>query len=378
MSDVLELTVELCRRASVTPDDAGCQGVLAARLRAAGFKAEALRYGAVDNLWATHGFGDPVVVFLGHTDVVPSGPPAQWTSPPFEPQLRDGMLYARGAADMKGSVAAMTLALGAFVRAHPEHRGTVALLVTSDEEGDARDGVRRVAEELARRRQPIHQCVVGEPSSKTDLGDVCRIGRRGSLHGKLTVRGVQGHVAFPQLALNPIHAIAPALAELCAREWDRGDAHFPPTGFQVSNIHGGTGVLNVIPGELALDFNFRFAPATGAERLMRGVESILTRNGLDYRIQWDLSGAPYFTPPGPLLDAVRASVREVTGIETRPDTAGGTSDGRFIAPLGAQVVELGPVNATIHKIDEHVRVADLEKLEVIYRRILERLLLAAA
>ncbi|HET9483852.1 MAG TPA: succinyl-diaminopimelate desuccinylase, partial [Xanthomonadales bacterium] len=308
--------------------------------------------------------------------VVPTGPLDKWTSPPFEPEIRDGALYARGAADMKGSVAAMTLALEAFVRAQPHHRGTVALLVTSDEEGDARDGVRKVVEEFNRRHQRIHHCVVGEPSSKTDLGDVCRVGRRGSLHGRLTVIGVQGHVAFPQLALNPIHVLAPALAELCAREWDRGDAHFPPTGFQVSNIHSGTGALNVIPGDVVVDFNFRFAPATGAERLMRGTESVLTRHGLDYRINWDLSGAPYYTPDGTLLDAVRASVREVTGIEVRPDTAGGTSDGRFIAPMGAQVVELGPVNATIHKIDEHVRVADLEKLEPIYRGILERLLLA--
>lgn len=374
MSDVLDLTVELCRRASVTPDDAGCQELLARRLAAAGFATERLRYGAVDNLWATHGFGAPVVVFLGHTDVVPAGPVERWASPPFEPTVRDGALYARGAADMKGSVAAMTLALEAFVRAQPQHRGTVALLVTSDEEGDAKDGVRRVVEELTRRHQRIDYCVVGEPSSKTDLGDVCRVGRRGSLHGRLTVVGVQGHVAFPQLAFNPIHALAPALAELCARVWDRGDAHFPPTGFQVSNIHAGTGALNVIPGDAVVDFNFRFAPATGAERLMRGTEAILTRHGLDYRIQWDLSGAPYFTPEGALLDAVRASVRSVTGIDVRPDTGGGTSDGRFIAPLGAQVVELGPVNATIHKIDEHVRLADLERLEPIYRGVLARLL----
>jgi succinyl-diaminopimelate desuccinylase len=376
MSAVLDLTVELCRRPSVTPDDAGCQPLLAQRLGAAGFRCEALRYGAVDNLWAAHGFGDPVVVFLGHTDVVPTGPLEQWTSPPFAPTVRDGALYARGAADMKGSVAAMTLALEAFVRAHPDHRGTVALLVTSDEEGDAQDGVRRVVEELTRRGQHIHHCVVGEPSSKTDLGDVCRVGRRGSLHGHLTVRGVQGHVAFPHLALNPIHAFAPALAELCARVWDRGDAHFPPTGFQVSNVRAGTGAYNVIPGELVADFNFRFAPATGAERLMRGTEAILTRHGLDYRIHWDVSGLPYFTPDGALLAAVRASVRDVAGIDTRPDTGGGTSDGRFIAPLGAEVVELGPVNATIHKIDEHVRVADLERLVPIYRGILDRLLRA--
>ncbi|MCE3001778.1 MAG: succinyl-diaminopimelate desuccinylase [Xanthomonadaceae bacterium] len=375
MDEVLDLTIDLCRRPSVTPDDAGCQALVAARLQAAGFAVESLRHGAVDNLWATHGSGGPVLVFLGHTDVVPPGPLDRWSSAPFEPTLRDGLLYARGAADMKGNVAAMTLALCDFVAAHPRHPGTVALLLTSDEEGEAVDGVRRVAEEFTRRGQRIDWCVVGEPSAKTDLGDVIRVGRRGSLHGHLVVRGVQGHVAYPQMVVNPIHRIAPALAELAAREWDAGNALFPPTSFQVSNIHAGTGTYNVVPGELALDFNFRFGTASTAEGLMQAVEAVLVRHDLDYAIRWELSGAPFATAPGLLTGAVRAAIREVTGIEAVGDTGGGTSDGRFIAPLGAQVVEVGPVNASIHKIDEHVRVDDLPRLRRIHRGIVERLLL---
>lgn len=374
MDEVLDLTIELCRRASVTPDDAGCQVLLAERLRAAGFRVEGLRHGAVDNLWATHGAGDPVLVFLGHTDVVPAGPVAQWSSPPFEPMVRNGLLFGRGAADMKGNVAAMTLALIDYVATHPGHRGTLGLLLTSDEEGDAVDGVRRVAEEFGRRGQRIDWCVVGEPSAKTDLGDVIRVGRRGSLHGHLTVRGVQGHVAYPQMVVNPIHRLAPALAELVAREWDRGDAQFPATSFQVSNIRAGTGAFNVVPGELQLDFNFRFGVASTAEALMQAVEAVLVRHEIDYRIAWELSGAPFATPPGLLTGAVRAAIREVTGIEAVADTGGGTSDGRFIAPLGAQVVEVGPVNASIHKVDEHVRVDDLPRLRRIHRGIIERLL----
>jgi succinyl-diaminopimelate desuccinylase len=374
MDEVLDLTIELCRRASVTPDDAGCQALLAERLRSAGFAVESLRFGAVDNLWATHGTGDPVLVFLGHTDVVPSGPLERWSSPPFEPVIRDGMLYARGAADMKGNVAAMALALADFVAANPRHKGTLGLLLTSDEEGDAVDGVRRVADEFVRRGQRIDWCVVGEPSAKTDLGDVIRVGRRGSLHGHLVVRGVQGHVAYPQIAVNPIHRLAPALAELVARRWDEGNALFPPTTFQVSNIHAGTGALNVVPGELALDFNFRFGTASTAEGLMQAVEAVLVRHEIDYRIRWELSGAPFATAPGLLTGAVRGAIREVTGIEAVGDTGGGTSDGRFIAPLGAQVVEVGPVNASIHKIDEHLRVDDLPRLRRIHRGIIERLL----
>jgi succinyl-diaminopimelate desuccinylase len=374
MDEVLDLTIELCRRPSLTPDDAGCQALLGERLRAAGFTVESLRHGAVDNLWATHGTGEPVLVFLGHTDVVPPGPLERWSSPPFEPSVRDGLLYARGAADMKGNVAAMALALCDFVAANPRHPGTLGLLLTSDEEGEAVDGVRRVAEELTRRGQRIDWCVVGEPSAKTDLGDVIRVGRRGSLHGHLVVRGVQGHVAYPQLAVNPIHRLAPALAELVARTWDAGNALFPPTTFQVSNIHAGTGALNVVPGELALDFNFRFGTASTAEGLMQAVEAVLVRHEIDYRIRWELSGAPFATAPGRLTGAVRDAIREVTGIEPVGDTGGGTSDGRFIAPLGAQVVEVGPVNASIHKIDEHVRVDDLPRLRRIHRGIIERLL----
>jgi succinyl-diaminopimelate desuccinylase len=374
MSEVLDLTMALCRRASVTPDDAGCQDLIAERLAAVGFRIERLNHGRVANLWAAHGEGAPVLLLLGHTDVVPAGDLTAWRTPPFEPTLEGDVLRARGAADMKGSVAAMTLALAAFAREHPRHRGTVALLLTSDEEGDAIDGVRRVVAELQRRAQRIDWCVVGEPSSKTHLGDVIRVGRRGSLHGRLSVLGVQGHVAYPQIARNPVHEFAPALAELATTAWDRGNADFPPTTLQVSNLHAGTGALNVIPGRLEVNFNFRFGTASRAEELMARVEAILVRHGLDYRIDWELSGAPFATAPGVLIDAVRAAVREVVGIESVGDTGGGTSDGRFIAPLGAQVVEIGPVNASIHKIDEHVNCADLERLAAIHARILRSLL----
>ncbi|HET7843023.1 MAG TPA: succinyl-diaminopimelate desuccinylase, partial [Xanthomonadales bacterium] len=365
MSDVLDLTIDLCRRASVTPDDAGCQALVARRLAAAGFRIEHLRFGDVDNLWATHGDEGPVLAFLGHTDVVPTGPAEAWKSAPFEPAVRDGRLFARGAADMKGSVAAMVVALERFVREQPAHRGRIALLLTSDEEGVAIDGVRRVVELFRTRGERIDFCLVGEPSSKTHLGDVVRVGRRGSLNGTLVVRGVQGHVAFPDLALNPIHALAPALAELVAIEWDRGNAQFPPTRMQVSNIRSGTGATNVIPGTLELLFNFRFGTASRAEELMQRTEAVLVKHGLDYRIDWSLSGAPYLTQPGALIDAVRHAVRAHIGIDTRADTGGGTSDGRFVATLGTQVVELGPVNATIHQVDENVSVADLEKLPAI-------------
>jgi succinyl-diaminopimelate desuccinylase len=371
---VLELALALCAKPSLTPDDAGCQALVAARLRDAGFTIETLRYGEVDNLWATHGSGAPVVVLLGHTDVVPTGPLEQWTTPPFEPVVRDGMLHARGAADMKGSVAAMTLAAAAFVRARPAHSGTVAVLLTSDEEGEARDGVRRVLETFAQRGQRIDLCVVGEPSSRETLGDTVRVGRRGSLHGHLVVEGVQGHVAFPDRVRNPVHLAAAALAELADTLWDAGDECFPPTSFQISNVAAGTGALNVTPAELRVDFNFRFNPISGEAKLRRGVEAVLARHKLDFSIDWDCSGSPYYTRAGALLDAVTESVREVTGTTPVPDTGGGTSDGRFVATTGAQVVELGPVNATIHKIDEHVRVADLEPLARIHRRILERLL----
>lgn len=373
-ASVLALTTDLCARASVTPVDAGCQDVIAARLAAAGFTLEAMPYGEVSNLWATHGAGAPVIVLLGHTDVVPAGASSAWTSPPFEPTLRGGALHARGAADMKGAVAAMTLALESFVADTPDHRGTVALLLTSDEEGVARDGVRRVVEEFRARSQRIDYCIVGEPSSHARLGDTIRVGRRGSLHARITVHGVEGHVAYPDLARNPIHAVAPALAELTAKMWDEGNEAFPPTTFQVSNIHAGSGTTNVIPGELVLDCNFRFGTASTRQSLESAFEEVLVLHGVHHSIAWDLSGAPFHTAPGKLRDAVNAACREICNIEPRADTGGGTSDGRFIAPLGAEVIELGPRNASIHKVDECIALEDLERLPALYRAVLDRLL----
>ncbi|MEW9571119.1 succinyl-diaminopimelate desuccinylase [Rhodanobacter sp. Si-c] len=393
MSDVLDLACELIRRRSVTPDDAGCQALLAERLRRAGFRIEHLRHGEVDNLWAVHGDGVPTLAFLGHTDVVPSGPEAVWHSPPFEPVVRlcdhpdrenqkaaihdrTLHLYGRGAADMKGAVAAMAVALERFVAAHPRHDGRVALLLTSDEEGPANlDGVRKVAEGFRARGERIDWCVVGEPSAKATLGDLIRVGRRGSLSGTLVVRGVQGHVAYPEKALNPIHAFAPALAALAAERWDEGNADFPPTSFQVSNLNAGTGANNVIPGELTALINFRYCTASRAEDLRARTEAILRRHGLDFVLEWNLSGEPFLTPPGGRLrDAVVGVCRDLRGMEPEQSTGGGTSDGRFIAPLGAEVVELGPVNATIHKVDECVDVAELERLPALYEAICERLL----
>jgi succinyl-diaminopimelate desuccinylase len=381
MSEVLALACELIRRRSLTPDDAGCQLLIAERLQRAGFVIEHLRYGDVSNLWATHGDSGPVFAFLGHTDVVPTGPESEWKSPPFEPVIRDGRLYGRGAADMKSGVAAMAIALEQFVAAHPQHRGTVALLLTSDEEGPLnRDGVRRVVEEFRRRGQRIDFCVVGEPSSAEKLGDIVRVGRRGSLSGSLTVRGVQGHVAYPDKVRNPIHLAAPALAELAATRWDEGNAAdsitiFPPTSFQISNVHAGTGALNVVPGALEAKFNFRFCTASTAQSLRDRTEAVLRKHGLDFHIEWDLSGEPFITSAGKLRSAVEVATQAVCAIAPRADTGGGTSDARFIAPLGAEVVEVGPVNASIHKIDEHVALDDLEKLPGWYRRIVETLLL---
>ncbi len=374
MSDVVELSSELIRRHSVTPDDAGCQQVLATRLASAGFRCEHLRYGEVDNLWATHGNGAPVLVLLGHTDVVPPGPLEAWSSDPFIPTVRDGVLYGRGAADMKCSVAACTIALERFVDAHPDHPGTVALLVTSDEEGDALDGVKLVAETFRQRGQRIDWCITGEPSSKEKLGDLLRVGRRGTLTGTLRVRGVQGHVAYPHKALNPIHKALPALDELAAREWDNGYETFPPTILQISNINAGTGASNVIPGELSLVFNLRFNPSLTAEKLEQEIEGILRKHDLDYDLRWHRGGEPFYTPEGHLRATARQVLGEFAGAPPEESTAGGTSDARFIAPLGAQCIEVGPVNASIHKVDEHIDVAELEVLPNLYFRLVERLL----
>jgi succinyl-diaminopimelate desuccinylase len=374
MSDVLQLASELISRRSVTPDDAGCQQVVAWRLQQAGFRTEDLRFGEVDNLWATHGEGSPVLVLLGHTDVVPSGPVEAWSSDPFAPEIRDGVLYGRGAADMKGSVAAFAVAAERFVARHPDHRGTLAVLLTSDEEGDAVDGVRKVAELFRERGQKIDWCITGEPSSKQRLGDLLRVGRRGTLSATLTVKGVQGHVAYPDKARNPIHQALPALAELAARQWDGGFESFPPTSFQVSNIHAGTGANNVIPGELQVLFNLRYNPVWRAERLEAEIESVLERHGLEYAIRWQRGGEPFYTPDGGLRAAARAVLAQFAGAAPEESTAGGTSDARFIAPLGAECIEVGPVNASIHKVDEHVSVADLEALPDLYLRLIERLL----
>ena len=374
MSEVFELACALIARPSVTPDDAGCQQLIAQRLQRAGFAIEHLRFGEVDNLWATHGDGGPVLVLLGHTDVVPAGPRAAWSSDPFAPELRDGVLYGRGAADMKGSVAAFVVALEQFVQARPDHRGTVALLLTSDEEGDAIEGVRKVAEVFRQRGQAIDWCITGEPSSKAVLGDLVRVGRRGSLSATLTVRGVQGHVAYPEKARNPIHEALPALQELAARRWDDGYDSFPPTSLQISNLHSGTGANNVIPGEATALFNLRYNPHWDASRLQAECEAILHAHALDFDVEWHRSGEPFHTPEGPLRLAAREVLAEHAGAPPEESTGGGTSDARFIAPLGAHCIEIGPVNASIHKVDEHVRVADLEALPALYLRLLERLL----
>ena len=375
MSEVVNLTKELILRHSVTPDDAGCQALIAERLERAGFECESLRFGAVDNLWASHGSGAPVLVLLGHTDVVPPGPREAWSSDPFVPTVRDGNLYGRGAADMKGSVAAFVVALERFVAAHPAHAGTIALLVTSDEEGDAVDGVRKVAQRFAERGQSVDWCITGEPSSKETLGDLLRVGRRGTLSATLTVHGVQGHVAYPEKARNPIHQALPALAELAARRWDDGYDSFPPTSLQVSNIHAGTGANNVIPGELQVLFNLRFNPTWRAEQLEHECEAVLRAHGLEYTMHWHRGGEPFHTPEGPLRSAARDVLTRFSGNAPEESTGGGTSDARFIAPLGAQCVEIGPVNASIHKVDEHVSVADLELLPDLYLALIERLLL---
>lgn len=374
MSPTLELSRALIERPSVTPDDQGCQQLLAGRLQPLGFIIEHLRFGDVDNLWARRGSSKPLFVFAGHTDVVPPGPLHEWATPPFEPVIRDGCLYGRGAADMKGSIAAMVTACERFITEHADHRGSIAFLITSDEEGPSVNGTVKVIELLRTRNEQIDWCLVGEPSCRNQIGDTIKNGRRGSLNGVLEIRGKQGHVAYPQLADNPIHRAAPALAELATVEWDAGNEFFPPTTFQISNIKAGSGTENVIPGLLKIMFNLRFSTASTADSLRSRVDEILTRHGLNYEIAWKLSGEPFLTPAGELVDAARAAIQSTVGIDTLLSTSGGTSDGRFIAPTGAQVVELGPVNATIHQINECVKAAELDKLTVIYEKILKQLL----
>jgi succinyl-diaminopimelate desuccinylase len=373
-SATLDLTRELIRRPSVTPHDAGCQGLLAERLAPLGFRIEPMVFREVSNLWARRGDSGPVLCFAGHTDAMPPGPESQWTSPPFEPSMRDGMLNGRCAADMKASSAAMVTAVESFVDSNPQHSGSIAFLITSDEEGPAVDGTVRVVEALQSRGERIDYALVGEPSSSKRLADTIKNGRRGSLNGDLVIHGRQGHVAYPHLADNPFHRAAPALAALCAEVWDQGNEHFPPTSFQIANLTMGTGADNVIPGRLNAQFNFRFSTELTAEMIRERVEGILGSAGLDFEINWRLSGNPFLTPAGALVDAARYAISDVQGVETELSTSGGTSDGRFIVPAGAQVLELGPLNATIHQVDECVSVDHLDRLSVIYRGLLERLL----
>jgi succinyl-diaminopimelate desuccinylase len=378
MSKTLHLTEQLIAQRSVTPEDGQCQPIIEARLKPLGFACESIVSGPADfrvkNLWAKRpGRGGRTLVFAGHTDVVPTGPLEQWTSDPFVPSHRDGNLYGRGAADMKTSIAAFTVAVEEFLANNPTPKLGIALLLTSDEEGPSVDGTVVVCDKLRERGEQLDFCIVGEPTSVERLGDMIKNGRRGSLTGKLTVKGIQAHIAYPQLGLNPIHKALPALAELAAMEWDRGNEFFPPTSFQVSNIHGGTGAGNIIPNRVVIDFNFRFASVTTAEALQQRVHAVLDQHGLDYELQWVVGGQPFLTTPGELVDAVQRAIHFVTGVDTELSTTGGTSDGRFISRICPQVIEFGPINATIHKIDEHVRVADLEPLKDIFRGVLERL-----
>ena len=374
MSPTLALTLDLIRCPSVTPVDANCQELMIQRLEKIGFVVERLRFGDVDNFWARRGTVSPVLAFAGHTDVVPTGSLSAWHSEPFAPEIRDGVLYGRGAADMKGSLAAMVVACENFVAQHPNHQGSIAFLITSDEEGVAKDGTVKVVEHLEARQEKMTWCLVGEPSSSKAIGDVIKNGRRGSLNGILKVIGKQGHVAYPQLANNPIHQVAPALAELTNQIWDNGNSFFPATSFQISNIHSGTGANNVIPADIDVVFNFRFSTEVTAEQLKERTEAILNKHGLSYDLAWSLSGLPFLTAKGELVAASVAAIKEVTGLDTELSTSGGTSDGRFIAPTGAQVLELGPLNATIHQINECVNVADLDTLTQLYQGILVRLL----
>jgi succinyl-diaminopimelate desuccinylase len=378
MSPTLQLVHDLIARRSVTPDDGGCQSMLAARLAASGFTTETIASNGVTNAWMRRGTSTPVLVFAGHTDVVPTGPLEQWHSDPFTPTLRDAHLVGRGASDMKSSIAAFVVAAEEFIRAHPRHTGSIALLLTSDEEGPATDGTTTVIEALRARDEKIDYCIVGEPTSVDRLGDTIKNGRRGSLSGRLTVKGQQGHVAYPHLARNPVHMVAPALAELATTDWDRGDEFFPPTTFQVSNIHAGTGAGNVIPGACTVDFNFRFAPASTAASLQQRCEALLRQHRVDFEIEWTLGAAPFLTARGTLSSAISAAIEAVTGAPPELSTTGGTSDGRFIATFCPQVIEFGPPNATIHKINEQIAITDLEPLKDIYRGTLERLLGSAS
>jgi succinyl-diaminopimelate desuccinylase len=374
MSENLALLEDLIRRESVTPNDAGCQDLLAQRLGKLGFIDERLNFADTQNIWLRRGRQAPLFVFLGHTDVVPTGPLAAWHSPPFEPTIRNGKLYGRGAADMKGGIAAFITAVERFVAAHPEHKGSIAIMMTSDEEGIATNGVVKVVEVLEQRQEKIDWCLVGEPSSDKKIGDVVRVGRRGSLNAKLTVFGIQGHVAYPELAENPIHTLAPALKALTEEVWDHGNAFFPPTRLQISNINGGTGAENIIPGQVEVQFNLRFCTELDEATIKARTHAILDKHGFKYAIEWRLSGNPFLTSQGELIAATHAAIKSVCGYETQDDTGGGTSDGRFIAPTGAQVIELGPINASIHKVNEHIGLDELETLSRVYEQILINLL----
>ena len=374
MAGTLELAQALISRRSVTPEDGGCQALIADRLSAAGFRCEPMRFGEVSNLWARRGSAQPLLCFAGHTDVVPTGPLSEWQSDPFVPTMRDGKLYGRGAADMKSSIAAFVVAAEAFVAERPRHSGSIALLLTSDEEGPALDGTVKVVEALKRRGETMDYCIVGEPTSVDALGDTLKNGRRGSLSGRLTVRGVQGHVAYPHLARNPVHQLAPALAELAKTQWDRGNESFPPTTWQVSNIHAGTGVGNVIPGSVEVDFNFRFSTESTDASLMQRVEAILKKHALDYSLSWVLGAKPFLSAKGRLAQTVTEICRRHTGHHAELSTTGGTSDARFIIEIAPEVLEIGPVNASIHKLNEHIEVAALEQLSAIYLDVLRALL----